>query len=196
MFLDIGGHDPLLPGGQAPFGGGFGAPSSSVEAHEFVDQDHAEGFGIEPVSTFRSVDCLPELRCGAPDRRVLEEQPRRKQHVGEVFLGIDLQLRGIEVEIRHARKGARFMPFMIFVARRRNREFLGNVAQRRARDALDIGFSVAAYAMFVCGKQVQGRAETIVRAMVRRCLHELDAHAGPLDPAAPDGVIRGDVHRW
>src|SRR5450631_2355987 len=87
MFLDIGGHDPLLPGGQATPYGRVSARRSAIEANEFVNQNDAKSFDIEPARACRCLERLSELCCRAPDRSVLEEQAR---HQRQVLFAIDL----------------------------------------------------------------------------------------------------------
>jgi len=115
---------------------------AAVKAYQFVDQNHAERFGVEPVFDARRLDRLLELCCGAPDRRILEEESRRE--LRGVFIELGLQLRRIEVEIRHARQRARIVPFAVLVTGRCESELVRDVAQCRTGQALDIGLALAA----------------------------------------------------
>src|SRR5438270_1036947 len=92
MFVDICGYEPLLPGGKPAPNRSFRARSSAIETDQFMHQNDTQRLEIKLVVGVPRIDRLLELHRGAPDRRILEEQPRRKEYIGIARFVVSLQL--------------------------------------------------------------------------------------------------------
>src|SRR5947209_13375371 len=195
VLVDISGYHPLLPGGEATPHRRFAAGGSAIQSNQFVHQEDAKSFDIETVLGAPRVDRLLQFRGGAPDGRILEKKPRCEGDIRVVPLELGLQFSRVEIEIRYTWQRARIVPFAVFMRRRHEYQFFCHVAQCRSRQALDIGFSVAARAMLVGCQQVHRRAEAVVDPVMARRLDEFGAHAAPLHSTTRDKAVRRDLHR-
>src|SRR5262245_28398799 len=75
VLLDVGGDDPLLPGGEGPSNLAVAARHPAIEAHELMQEDDAEGLGIRTAFPCQALDRSLKLECRLPKRRIFEEQP-------------------------------------------------------------------------------------------------------------------------
>ena len=73
MFVDVPGHDALLPRGEPAAEMHLRTRGAAIETDQFVDQNDPERLDIKPAFDARRLDRLLDLRGRAPDRWILEE---------------------------------------------------------------------------------------------------------------------------
>jgi hypothetical protein len=151
-------------------------------------QDDAEGLEIRPALGARLLDQPHELERGVRQCGILEEQARRqarrRRHPG-----------GIDIEIRDARQEARFLPLVVRVAGRHERQLSPHIAQPRSRQALHERVAIASQALVADGEKMERRAKADFQSFPPRCLHDLGRDAAPRHRAAPHDTGRMDLHR-
>ena len=194
MFLDVGGDDPFLPRGEAAPELGRDGGHPAVESDEFMRKHDAKRVEIEPIFRAGTVDQALQLESRVPQRCILEEQPRGKGYVREPQCQIEL--RGIEVEVRAATARERLVSFAIFVAGRHECELAREIAQIGSRRALHESLSAAPFALLVPHQQMHGCAKAILNIDLGRGFDGFGRHAVPGDSAATDEIGRRNLdHR-
>src|SRR5882762_506028 len=101
MLVDIRGYKPLLPSGEPASDQPFRACGSETKTQQFMHENNAQRFEIQMVVLLQAwrFKRRRDFFGRAPDRRVLEKQPRGERKVRHIRFGIDLQLVRVKVEI-------------------------------------------------------------------------------------------------
>src|SRR5437016_4129737 len=99
MLFDIRGYKSLLPRGKSASDQPFHARGSETESQQFMHKNNAERLEIQMVILLQASrsERGREFCSGAPDRRILEKQPRRKRKPGHARFASDLQLVRVKV---------------------------------------------------------------------------------------------------
>src|SRR4029077_2830472 len=80
MFLDIRGHDPLLPARKAAPHRSFDRTDPGIEADELMRQDDTKGLEIKPIVGGGALNLLAQLDRSIPQRRVFKAHSRAQGH--------------------------------------------------------------------------------------------------------------------
>src|ERR1700716_3836158 len=94
----------------------------------------------------------------------------------------------IEIEMHNARENTRFLPLIILVASRHERELSRCVAQLRSWQPLDDRVPIVSHALVAYGQKMERRAKAKLDLFTARGLHHLGGHGVPPPRAAPHHI--------
>src|SRR4051812_1848545 len=85
----------------------------------------------------------------------------------------------IEIEMHNARENTRFLPLIVLMASRHERELSRCVAQLRSWQPLDERVPIVSHALVAYGQKMKRPAKAKLDLFTARGLHDLGGHAVP-----------------
>src|SRR3981081_2798749 len=172
MFLNVAGDHTPLPICEAASHGTFAARSRCIQTNKFMRQDDAECFKIRAAIGACSLDQPLELERSVRQCRIIEEKPRNQRCRPDICFMIRRHHCGIKIEIHDAGKNAWFLPLVIQLTGRHERQLSPHVSQLRSGQTIDKRLPLASYALVIYRKKVKWGAKAKLYLFRSGSLHD------------------------